>query len=208
MGRYTAFLVSPMSGSGTHNLQSALAALDSANSRDPRLVVFRNRSGPRELIFSELVDQWVQRLDPFASETLRLAARGHTLERWHVPRSDFPMDRIGYRAWREACAQHHAKVARRILTEQGYDVATIQRVVDLTLKSSGAGDSEAQTLEDADCLAFLEMKLADYVDEWEPAKAARILRKTLNKMSPTAREIAKSLNLDSRARDLLNQAMA
>ena len=188
--------------------ERAIAAMDAANARDPQTAFFRGREGPRELVFAQSVYEWVRRLEPAASETLLLAARGHTLERWSVPRSTYPMDRAGYHAWRNACAEHHAKVARRILQELHFDDESIRKVAELTLKKNLPGDPEAQTLEDADCLAFLEMKLADYVDAWEPDKAVRILKRTLRKMSPKAREIAGTLELDPGAKQLLEQAMA
>jgi len=197
-----------MCASDSGELERAIGAMDAVNARDPQTASFRGREGPRELIFAQCVYEWVRRLDPAASETLQLAARGHTLERWVVPRSEYPMDRAGYHAWRDACAEHHANVAGRILKEQHFDDESIHKVAALTLKKNLPGDPEAQTLEDADCLAFLEMKLADYVDEWEPDKAVRILKRTLRKMSPKAREIANTLELDPRARRLLEQALA
>jgi hypothetical protein len=185
----------------------AIAAMESANSRDPRTATLDGCEGPRELLFARRVCEWVRRLEPNASVPLLLAARGHTLERWLVPRSKYAMDRTGYHQWRDACARHHADAARRILRETGHDDDTVRKVIDLTLKASGPADRDAQVLEDADCLAFLEMKLADYLDEWEPDKAVRILRRTLRKMSPQAREIAAALPLDARARPWLEQAM-
>ena len=98
----------------------AIAAMDAANARDPKTASLHDREGPRELIFAQCVYDWVQRLAPGPSKSLLLAARGHTLERWHVPREGYPMDRTGYHAWRDACARHHATAATRILREHGY----------------------------------------------------------------------------------------
>ena len=187
--------------------QNAIAAADAANSQDPQSAQYGNRRGPRELLFAECVYQWVTRLDPNACESLLLAARTHTLCRWEVPRSAFEMNKPGYRKWRDACAAHHAQVAEKLLSNQGYDGETIGPVLDLILKKNWPADQDARTLEDADCLAFLEMKLATYVDEWEPDKAVNILRKTLRKMTPQARELATKLDLESRAAELLRSAL-
>ncbi len=116
------------------------------------------------------------------------------------------MNKQGYRQWRDACAAHHAQVAEKLLRNQGYEDAIVSQVLDLILKKNWPADSQAQTLEDADCLAFLEMKLATYVDEWETDKAVNILRKTLRKMTPQARELAATIDLDPRAAELLRKA--
>jgi hypothetical protein len=117
------------------------------------------------------------------------------------------MNKPGYRKWRDACAAHHAEATGKLLKEQGYDEVEVNKVSDLILKKNWPADPEAQTLEDADCLAFLEMKLANYVDEWEPEKAVNILRKTLRKMTPQARELAITIDLDHLAAELLQKAI-
>lgn len=116
------------------------------------------------------------------------------------------MNKQGYRQWRAACAAHHAQVAEKIVRDQNYDEATVSQVLDLILKKNWPADQDARTLEDADCLAFLEMKLAAYVDEWETDKAINILRKTLRKMTHQARDLAVTIDLDPRAAALLRQA--
>ncbi len=188
-------------------LESAIAAMDAVNAMDPQSAHWDDREGPRELLFTRCVYQWVSQLDRDPSETLLLAARAHTLSRWEVPRSAYPMNTPGYHEWRDACAAHHAKVAATILREQGYDHPIVDQVVALILKKNWPSDPQARTLEDADCLAFLEMKLVSYVDEWEADKAIKILRRTLRKMTPQARELAASIDLDPRAADLLRKAM-
>ncbi len=118
------------------------------------------------------------------------------------------MNRQGYHQWRDACAAHHAQVAEKMLREQGYEDATVNQVLALILKSNWPTGPQSRTLEDADCLAFLEMKLASYVDEWEVEKAINILRRTLRKMTSQARELANSIELDPRAAELLQRALA
>ena len=117
------------------------------------------------------------------------------------------MNRQGYHEWRDACAAYHAQFAEKMLREQGYEDATVNQVLALTLKKNWPADPEARTLEDADCLAFLEMKLASYVDEWDADKAVNILRRALRKMTPKARELATSIELDPRTAELVQRAL-
>jgi hypothetical protein len=187
--------------------RSALAAIDEANAQDPQTMAWNGRQGARELLFSQRVYEWVLQLDPSASEPLLLAARSHTLRRWEIARSGYEMNRRGYHAWRNACAEHHAQVARVLLGQQGYDDDTLERVAALILKEHWPADPDARTLEDADCLAFLEMKLEQYAGQWEQDKAVQILKRSLKKMTPRAREIASGIPFSSPVTELVQTAL-
>ncbi len=184
----------------------AIEAIDEVNRRDPRKDSVKGTSQPRELAFSKRVYAWVERLLSSPSEAVLLAARAHTLRRWDIPRDRYPMDTAGYHKWREALAVYHAEQARKILAEVGYADDVIRKVEALITKANWPQDAEAQALEDADCLVFLETKLHGYIGEWDDAKTVRILIGTLGKMTPRARELAKKLDLGAPERALLGQA--
>src|ERR1700761_5488701 len=97
----------------------AIALFDEQNSRDPH---------GKELLYAQRMSQWLEKLQPNASEPLRLAARCQHIRRWEIPRNSFPMDRIGYLQWRKKLYQFHADVASEILRQVGYDESTISRV--------------------------------------------------------------------------------
>ncbi len=180
--------------------------MDDANAEDPRREVIDGIEQPRELHFARHVYDWVTRLVARPSEALLLAARGHTLRRWTVPRDSFPKDNPGYHQWRDACTSMHARETERILIDTDYPRDIIDRVNSLILRRNWQNDAEGRTLEDADCLAFLETKLARYLDDWDDEKTVNILRGTLRKMTPQAITLACSLNLDPRCADLLRRA--
>ena len=131
-----------------------------------------------------------------APEIVRLAARCQHVERWKIPRGDYPMDRIGYLQWRKRLNKFHAEVAGDILRDVGYDAPTIGRVATLLKKESLKSDPEAQMLEDVVDLVFLESYLADFVathGQYDLAKFTDILAKTAKKMSARGREAAVAL---------------
>src|SRR5207237_8811472 len=114
--------------------------------------------------------RWLDRLEPAASEALRLAVRCQHLRRWVIPRSTFPMTRAGYHQWRTTLARFHADEAAKVLGDAGYDDATVARVRALVRKEGLKTDPETQTLEDVACLVFLEDELADFAERPEGAK--------------------------------------
>lgn len=178
-------------------LRRALEAFDAANSEDPVAEPDRlGRRVPRALLYSQRMSDRVQALNAAASEELRLAARCQHLRRWEHPRSSFPEGREGYLAWRRACALAHRDAAAAILEGCDYDDEVIRRVGSLLLKEGLADDPEAQCLEDAACLVFIEFQLCEFGRTLTDSKLDRILRRTWDKMSARSREVALALELD------------
>lgn len=180
-------------------LRGALAAIDAANRGDPHTILVRGERRPKEQAHAELVSEWIRVLAPDASEALQLAGRAHHLRRWAIPRSEYPEGREGYLRWRRALHDFHAEVAGKILAEHGYDAATTKRVSDLLHKRGLArGDAEAQVLEDALCLVFLETQYRELAERLSDEKLLDVTAKTLRKMSDRALALALALPLDPR----------
>ncbi|MBI3620895.1 MAG: DUF4202 domain-containing protein [Nitrospirae bacterium] len=186
-------------------LPRAIEAFDRANALDPRRQRFEGADHPRELIFARRVYDWLLRLEPSASEAVQLAARGHTLRRWEIPRDRYPNDTAGYHAWRDATAAHSAQAADTLLRPIGCPDELIRSVHQLITRETVPSNPEAQLLEDADCLAFLELKLIDYLDRWNDEKLTRILHGTWMKMSDRARALARQMPHAPRIGSLLER---
>ena len=187
-------------------LRHALAAIDAANADDPNHLIVRGVERPKELAHAELVTEWLGRLDPDASEALLLAGRAHHVRRWEIPRSSYPEGRSGYLRWRRALHDLHANEVERILTDVGYDTATRGRVADLVRKRGLGRDPEAQALEDALCLVFLETQLLDLAARVEHEKMVDVLVKSMLKMSERGIELALTIDLPPDATVLLEEA--
>lgn len=186
----------------------AIAAIDEANSADPRQWEHEGESHPRELWFSKRHSDWVRKLDPNASVPLLLATRSQHICRWESPRSDYPMDRAGYLKWRSDLKFFHAKRSAEILSHVGYDQTTIDRVTELNLKKNLSKDPECQTLEDALCLTFMEAQFDDLIAETEENKIIKIVQKTWGKMSELGHEHALKLPLSDAAKDTVIKALS
>jgi hypothetical protein len=166
-----------------------------------------NRPDPATLDYSRRMSAWLNRLEPDASEALRLAVRCRHLRRWTYPRDRFPMTRAGYHQWRTAAARGHAEEAGQILRDVGYDDATIARVQALVRKEGLKTDAETQTLEDVSCLAFLEEGFAEFAAKHDDRKVIGIVQRTWKKMSPRGQQAAMGLSLSDDAKRLIEQAL-
>lgn len=188
--------------------QAAIERLDAANREDPNREVFEGKEYPKELLYALRMTEWLGRLEPAASEALRLAVRAQHLCRWTVPRDSYPRDRKGYLQWRTGLARFHAEKAGAILREAGYGGETIARVQSLLRKERLKSDPEAQLLEDAACLVFLESYFLDFSQQHEEEKVIGILRKTWAKMSPHGQKTALGLALPPEAAALVGKALS
>ena len=189
-------------------LEKAISAIDAANAVDPTLIATPAGPRPKELVHAELMTAWVRRLRPDASEALLLAARAQHIRRWESPRSSFPEGRTGYLRWRTQLYRFHAETAAAILREAGYGEDVAGRVSALIRKELLGRDPDAQAIEDALCLVFLELQLGEVAGKMDREKLIAVLRKTWTKMSPDARRLALELALPEAERALVAAALA
>ena len=171
----------------------AIWHFDAANAEDPNWEMVDGRERPKALVYAQRLTAMLVRFAPDASEALHLAARCQHLQRWKIPRADYPMTRAGYHQWRNQLRDFNAELAGAILDEVGYEGATIARVASLIRKEALKTDAEAQALEDVVALVFLESYLAEFVvehGEYDESKLTDILTKTAKKMSARGREAA------------------
>lgn len=187
-------------------LEASRLAIDDANGHDPR----SHHGEPLALAQGRRAEEWVARLDPGASDALRLAARAHHLRRWALPRADYPEGRAGYLRWRRAQSERHARDLAALLDGAGVEAPVSARAAEIVAKKGLGTDPEVQTFEDAVSLTFLETELHPVLDRLDDdTKAAGIVAKTLAKMSPAGREQAAAVaaTLDDRSQQVVAEAI-
>ena len=188
--------------------ERAVAAIDAANADDPNTVVVDGEERPKERTHAAMASAWVRRLRPDADEALLLAAHGHHVRRWEIPRDAEPEGRAGYLRWKRRLQQHHADVLGGILAEVGYPPETIERVQQLVRKERLRADPDARTIEDALTLVFLETQFAELADRLDEEHMVDVVAKTLRKMSDDGRQAALAFHLDGREARIVQRAVA
>lgn len=184
--------------------QAVLNAIDDINRLDPN----READGsPKELSYGLRMSQELANFVSDASELLHIAARAQHIERWILPRSDYPMDRSGYKKWRTALGMHHAQRTAALMSEHGYSEADCQRVADMLQKKRLKLDAEVQMLEDVICLVFIRYYLEDFATKHDEAKLISIIQKTWNKMSEDGHNAALTIPLPKDMEQLVGKAL-
>lgn len=189
-------------------LSQVFALIDAANRQDPNQEWDNDQAHPKAWLYSQRMTQTLADFAPDASEALQIAARAQHIERWRIPRDDYPRNRPGYLKWRRELGQFHARRSAELMRQVGYDDATIAQVESLLTKQNLKQNPATQALEDVICLVFLQHYLADFAREHSEEKLIRILQKTWQKMSPAGQAAAQQVALPPSVAPLVNKALA
>lgn len=191
----------------SERFKNSLQAFDNVNAQDPHKELSEGNEIPKELLYSQRMSAMLNDFAPDASEALALAARAQHIQRWAIPREEFPMDRKGYLLWRNKLKKYHGELAASIMKENGYDEETAEKVEDLLNKRKLKVDGDSQTLEDVVCLVFLKYYFEDFIPNHEEPKLIDIVRKTWNKMSEKGRKAALALELPPKSAAVVREAL-
>lgn len=159
-------------------LSRALALIDAANAADPK---------GEAMVYGQRMSAELARLFPAASGVLQVAARGQHVERWLLPRSDYPEGKEGYHAWRREQGRRHADRVAGIMAEAGFGAEECERVGVLLRKEGIKRDPEVQDLEDVICFVFLKWYFSPFAAERDAEQTLDIVQKTARKMSAAGR---------------------
>lgn len=185
------------------DLTTVLVLVDAANAADPTLTddgtgIMR----PAALLYGERMSATLDDFQPDAGPCLTIACRAQHLERWKLPRADYPMTKPGYHAWRNEQKRRHGERAGELMRQSGFGEDDITRVRVLIGKEGIKRDAEVQVLEDVACLVFLQWYAMDFAAGRETDELKSIMAKTLAKMSEKGRAHAATLHLPQPLRKL------
>lgn len=188
--------------------RECMKVLDELHAEDPQAVVVEGEKVPKELWHSRQMTGWLERLEPSPSELLQLAVRAQHLQRWEVPRSQYPEGRSGYLSWRRDQGKRAGKKVAALMREAGYPESEADRVARMVRKEGFKRDPEIQTVEDCACLVFLENYFSELARQVDRDHMLRIIRKTWPKLSPAAQAQALELPMDPERRKIVEQALS
>ena len=168
-----------------HYFNQAIALFDAANAQDPN----QDEGEPKELLYARRMTDMIGRFAPDASEVAQLAVRAQHIQRWLVPRSNYPLGKPGYFAWRTGLYRFHAETAGKLMQQAGYAEAMIEQVKSAVSKQGIKTNPDTQMLEDVTSLVFIESYMLGFAGqhaEYTEEKWLDIIRKTWRKMSADA----------------------
>lgn len=186
----------------------AIKLIDEAHAEDPKRWEVNGTEQPYELHYSQKMSSYLEKRNPTAPDTLRLAIRAQHFRRWEIPRDSYPMNKVGYHKWRTYLKKRQGDMASQICLDCGYSEDDANRVAHLIRKEDLKEDEETQTLEDVACLVFLDDQFEEFERQHDEDKIVRILQKTWGKMSEKGHELALQIPMSERCKDLVGKALA
>lgn len=206
------FAAAAAAANDSQQLQRVLDAIDDLNAADPRSIDYEGAPTPFEVAYSRWLSAWVERLASAVlpsppSDELRIAARGQHVQRFKSPRTGYPEGREGYLKWRADLKRMHADTVAQVMHAHGYSEASCKRAKRLINKLDLKSDPEAQVLEDALCLVFMERQFAELAGKEGADKMVDIVRKTWGKMGEGGRAAALKLELAPAETDIVKRAL-
>ena len=189
-------------------LQQVLDLIDKANNEDPNQESWNNQNVAKEWLYGQRMSQTLNQFAPEASELLQIAARGQHIQRWSIPRSDYPEGRVGYKHWRTQLGKFHGEKTAELMLQAGYSPENAERVQILLQKKQLKQDPEVQALEDVICLVFLEFYLTPFMAKHTEPRLIDIIQKTWGKMSEAGHQAALQLPLTEEQLALVKKALS
>lgn len=185
-----------------------LSAIDALHAKDPRFTTLADGTTlPQELAYAQRMSSWLDRVFDAPDDVLRLAVRAQHLQRWLVPREEYPEGRVGYLTWRRDQGVRAGDTTAALMRDAGYTDEDAERAATIIGKKGLGRDPEVQALEDCACLVFLENYFADFSRKIEHDHMVRIVQKTWRKMSPRAHELALTLPMSESSAALVKEAL-
>ncbi|MDP3534773.1 MAG: DUF4202 domain-containing protein [Halomonas sp.] len=185
-----------------------LAAIDALHGEDPRSTTLGDGTSlPQELVYAQRMSRWLERVHNAPHDVLRLAVRAQHLQRWLVPREEYPEGRIGYLTWRRDQGERAGDTTAKLMRDAGYSDADAERATAIIRKKGLGRDPDVQALEDCACLVFLENYFTDFSRKIDHDHMVRIVQKTWGKMSPEAHKLALTLPMSDTSAALVKEAL-
>ena len=186
-------------------LRRIYSLIDEINSQDPR-------DPPIELEYGKRMTRVLERYDPNAQDTVKIACRAQHIARWRIPRTNFPEGKVGYLNWRKSLYALHSEIIRNLLDKAGgFSSEEITKIGELVGKEwdfKNENDPDAHAVEDVAALVFLEFYFPAFTDKLnQKDKIVDIVRKTWRKMSEKGKQQALNLNLPPAQLEIVVQAI-
>lgn len=177
----------------------AIALIDEANGADPHSEIDETgQTVPKELLYGRRMSEMLGRFAPGADGAMQVAVRAQHIRRWTVPRSQYPMDKVGYHQWRTGLYRFHAEEASRLAQQAGAGGEEVGRIEAAVGKRDLKTNADTQLLEDVAGLVFIEhymLTFAQQKTDYSEEKWLGIIAKTWRKLSPAAHAFALGGNI-------------
>lgn len=152
--------------------------------------------------------EWLLRFDPFADQSMRIAAFAHDIDRAVESRKIRRSDYNDYDAFKAAHARNSAKILRTVLDRCNMAGSVVDEACRLVALHEIGGDPRSNLLKDADSISYFEVNMPWYYQRegWEETKRRCIWG--YQRLSEKMKKIAQNItHQDEKLTVLLKEAI-
>lgn len=195
-------------GKDSDAFDKARADIFKAHDEDPNKTTVEGKEMPYETHYAQKMEFYLAKRSPDASDVLRLAVCAQHFRRWEVPRSDYPMTKIGYHSWRTHLKKRQAKLVGEIMDLYFPSDDTKRCMALIEKEGLRQGEDEVQVLEDVACLVFVDDQFDQFKEKHDEQKIINILKKTWGKMSKEGQDMALEIPMTDECKELVGKALS
>jgi hypothetical protein len=156
--------------------------------------IIQSGSVEEDIVHSENTLEWILKLDPQATVELQIAGLAHDIDRAIAPSVNQNPDE-SYDEYKNRHSLRSAEIMKKIMDEEKVPESFSKRVVNLITYHEVGGDSETDTLRDADSISYFDKCIEIYFQKrgLEPTKDK--MRFMYSRSSSRAKKIILELNI-------------
>ncbi len=173
------------------------------------LNILKNSPLAFDPIHAELVLKWVLELKPMASESLRIAAISHDIDRavTGITEKDLK-DYSNIDEFKKEHALRSSNIIGEILTKYHYSESLISNVQWLVENHEFGGDEESDILKDADSLAYFEYNIPFYLKRNGEERTKAKIQFMYKRLSDKAKELVNKMKFsDENIQTLVKESL-
>lgn len=156
--------------------------------------IIKNSRRPDYLDHAITTREWLLKLEPTATEELKMSAFGHDIERCFFAKMIEVADEP-YLSYKTRHAQRCADILSSLMLGMGFSQESAEKVHHYVSLHEEGGDRECDLIRDADSLSFMSNNLPHYLEENGKKRTAEKVSFMYNRASDRAKELIKTMGV-------------
>lgn len=158
------------------------------------ITIIKNSRRPDYLDHAITTKEWLLKLDPTATEELKISAFAHDIERCFFAKMVDVADEP-YMSYKTRHAQRCADILSSLMLGMGFSQESAEKVHHYVSLHEEGGDKECDLIRDADSLSFMSNNLTRYLENNGKDRTAEKVAFMYNRASDKAKGLIKGMGV-------------
>lgn len=150
--------------------------------------------------------EWLLKINPEASEEMKIAAYSHDIERTLIDKRR-RKENEGYMDHKLEHSKRSADIVSTMMFTLSFPISDIKRVHYLISSHEVGGDEDANDVRDADSLSYFENNLTAYYEKRGKEGTQTKIKFMYSRASDKAKELVKTIHFQPELKELMNETL-